>query len=87
MFYYTLVQRHPEPLPNTRKEFEQLPTQQFSSRCLAKKLQRLMRIKFRDSVSDVTREFDRICAEGDPLPQGKLINVYLLRFSLWRLKL
>ena len=39
-----------------------------------------MQIKYRDSVSDVTTHFARVCAEGDPIPQEKLIHVYLSRF-------
>ena len=43
-------------------------------------LQRLMQIKYRDSVSEVTTQFARVCAESDPLPQDKLIHIYLSRF-------
>ena len=80
MFYYTLAQHDPERLPTTWEEFEQLILQRFSSRSPVETLQRLMQVKYRDSVSDVSTQFARICAEGDPLPQDKLINVYLSRF-------
>ena len=80
LFYYTLAQHYPERLPRTWKEFEHLLTQRFCSRTPVETLQRLMQIKYRDSVSDVTTQFARVCAEGDPLPQDKLIHVYLSRF-------
>ena len=32
-------------------------------------------------MSDVTAQFARVCAEGEPLPQDKLIHLYLSRFS------
>lgn len=80
MFYYTLVQHYPERIPKTWAGFVKLLTQRFSSRTPVETLQRLLQIKYRDSVSDVTTQFARVCAEGDPLPQDKLIHVYLSRF-------
>ena len=80
MFYYTLVRHYPERLPRTWEEFERLFIQRFCSRTPVETLQRLMQIKYRDSVSDVTTQFARVCAEGDPIPQEKLIHVYLSRF-------
>ena len=80
LFYYTLVQHYPEQIPKTWEGFVKLLTQRFSSRTPVETLQRLMQIKYRDSVSDVTTQFARVCAEGDPLPQDKLIHVYLSRF-------
>ena len=80
MFYYTLAQQYPERLPSKWTEFEELLIKRFSSRTPVETLQRLLTIKFRDSVTEVTNQFARVCAEGDPLPQEKLIHVYLSRF-------
>lgn len=80
MFYYTLVQHYPERLPKTWEEFERLLIQRFSSRGPVETLHKLMQIRFKDSVSDVTDQFAHICAEGEPLPQERLVQVYLSRF-------
>ena len=80
LYYYTLAQRNPERLPKTWTQFENLITQRFSSRSPVETMQRLRQIRYRDSVSDVTSEFARICAEGEPIPEDKLIYIYLGRF-------
>ena len=80
LYYYTLAQRNPERLPKTWTEFENLITQRFGSRSPVETVQRLRQIRYRDSVSDVTSQFARICAEGEPVPEDKLIYIYLGRF-------
>ena len=80
MYYYTIVQHYPERLPKTWEEFEKLIIQRFCSKTTVEIMHKLMRIKYRNSVSEVTEQFARACAEGDPLPREKLIYLFLSRF-------
>ena len=80
MFYYTTMQQNPERLPKTWKEFELMLIKRFSARSFVETLQRLSQIRYKGSVADVTREFARICAEGDPLPNDVLLKYYLACF-------
>ena len=80
MFYYTTMQQNPELLPKTWQEFEQMLIKRFSARSPVETLRRLSEIRYKGSVADVTREFARICAEGDPLPNDVLLKYYLACF-------
>lgn len=80
MFYYTLKKKYPEKIPTTWAEFECLLITRFSCTSPVETLRKLMQIKYEGSVSEVTSRFAKICAEGDPVPEEKLVNAYLSRF-------
>ena len=80
MYYYTIAKHYPERVPKTWAEFERLIIQRFCSKTPVEVMHKLMSIKYRGSVSEVTDQFSRACAEGDQLPQEKLLRLYLSRF-------
>ena len=80
MFYCSLARHYPERLPKTWDDLEKLLLQRFSNKSPVETFQRLMQVRYKDSIADVAAEFERICAEGDPLPPDRMIRIFLSRF-------
>ncbi len=81
-YWFTMQKQGTHAMPTTWEDFCIFMTTRFGGRTTGETVRLLQEIKYKGDFEEVANKFGSILAEGEPLPPGEVLWLFVTRFPL-----